>query len=99
MKRQLRASGLNDYVAVDLVNDAGQIIENVFYFEKNKPVKILMKDLEDGKWINYNVNFDGEKLIMVDIDPKSDWQGTDYEIKPEDYEFELCDKRNSKPLI
>jgi len=98
-KRQLRASGLNDYVSVDLIDETGNIIENVFYFEKNKLTKILFHDNEERKWVKTNVCFDGEKLICVDVDEKSDFKGMEVIIYPSDYGFELCDKNNTKPLV
>lgn len=97
-ERQIRASGFNDYVAVDLIDESRTIIENVFYFEKNNPVKILFHDIEERKWVITNVNFDGKKLVCVDVDDRSDFKGMEIIISPSDYEFELCDKNNCKPI-
>lgn len=96
-KRQLRVSGLNDYIAVDLVDEDKNIIENVFYFGKNQIVQVLVKEHEEKFWVKTNVLFDGNKLILVDVDPNSDWMGMEYEIEQKDYEFELCDEFNIKP--
>lgn len=98
-ERQIRISSLNDYVAVDLIDESKKIIENVFYFGLRQHVKVLMHDDEERKWIKTNVIFDGEKLNFIDIDPNSDFMGMEYDIKPSNYEEELCDKNNIKPIL
>lgn len=98
-KRQIRISGLNDYIAVDLVDDKEKILEEVFYFSKNKPIKILLRDHEEHKWVQHNVNFDGKELIVGNTDLSSDFYGQVFSIKESEYEFELLDKSNSKPIL
>lgn len=98
-KRQIRISGLLDYIAVDLIDKDGNILEEVFYFSKNKPIKILFRDHEEHKWVQHNVNFNGEELIACNTDMSSDFYGQVFSIKESDYEFELLDKNNSKPIL
>lgn len=98
-KRQIRVSGLNDYIAVDLVNDEGEIKEEVFYFALNKPIKILLRDHEEHKWVQHNVNFNGKELVVGNTDLSSDFYGQVFSIKECDYESELLDKANSKAIL
>lgn len=53
IKRQLRVSGLKDYIAVDLVNDKGIIISTPFYLKRTGMAKIKYKD--DGQSYLTNV--------------------------------------------
>jgi len=98
-KRQIRISGLNDYIAVDLVDDKRKILEEVFYFALNKPIKILLRDHEEHKWVQHNVNFNGKELVVGNTDLSSDFYGQVFTIKESDYESELLDKSNSKAIL
>lgn len=44
IKRQLRVSGLKDYIAVDLVNEKGVILSTPFYLTAKGMQKIKYKD-------------------------------------------------------
>lgn len=98
MKRVARISGLNDYIAIDLVqeeNGREVIKETIWSFYKNKLETALYKDREEGRWTKVNVLFDGEKLICADIDDKSYWKGMEWETDID----EFLDSRQIKPLL
>lgn len=70
-KRELRISGYKDYIAIDIVDETGKIIETPLYLRANgKPVKckILWETT-----INYSskqnwmepgiIKFDGQKIL------------------------------------
>ena len=83
-KRQLRISGKNDYVAIDVIereNGIDVIKETIFYFEKDKPIEFLMMDFEEKKWFKTKGTFNGLEIICIDIDKNSDWCGMDYTYK------------------
>lgn len=96
MKRELRISAQKDYIAVDYVNGttSGNHIESTpFYLAKDKPIKVKSFDAEENKWMAVSLLFDGEKVIAKDIDPRSDFEGMDWEIELE----ELLDAKIFKP--
>lgn len=66
MKKTLRKSQFADYVAVDLLNKDGQIVETPIYLQKNKPVNLLAFDVEENKYVTAKVIFDGRVLKCDD---------------------------------
>lgn len=65
MKRQLRVSGLNDYIAVDLVNDKGVILSTPFYLKYTGHGKLKYKDEGISRLTNVFLMADGEKLTRL----------------------------------
>lgn len=66
MKRQLRVSGLKDYVAVDLVNDKGVIISTPFYLKYTGTQKIKYKDDGASRLTDVFMSPDGDRLLCRD---------------------------------
>lgn len=63
MIRILRQSEFKDYIAVDLINELGNVISTPIYLRKNKPQKLWAFDAEQRKYLKTMVTFDGEKLL------------------------------------
>lgn len=69
-KRSLRVSGFNDYVAVDMVDETGNIISTPIYLKPNE--SIVVKNLnEDLKiWVKTRITFNAERkrIDCEDVD-------------------------------
>lgn len=64
MKRQLRVSGLKDYIAVDMVNDKGVILSTPFYLNITNTIKIRYKD-EGESYITNVTMAAGDKNYLL----------------------------------
>lgn len=94
MKRVLRVSGFNDYIAVDLQDNKGKTVSTPLYLKKDSPVKVKCFDAEDNKWYKTELTFDGRSVQARDIDIKSTVHGMQWDVPYEEltnsevYEFD-----------
>lgn len=77
MKRQLRISGLQDYIAVDMVNERGVILSTPFYLKYNSMGKLKYKEDLVSRMTNVFLVGDGEKLTHLIA---RDSEGFDFNI-------------------
>lgn len=87
MKKKLRVSGYNDYVAVDEVGEKGKILSTPIYLTKDKPSFFLAFDAEENRYYKTEVTFDGKKLLCHSLKDDFKWESpldelTDGTFKP-----------------
>lgn len=68
LKRVLRKSSYNDYIAVDIVDEKSKIVETPFYLKVNETKEVLYKDVEERKWVKTKVKVskDFKEIDCVD---------------------------------
>lgn len=66
MKRQLRISGMKDYIAVDIVNEKGVIISTPFYLKYTGHGKLYYKEMGISRLTNVFIAPDFDKLLARD---------------------------------
>lgn len=67
MKRQLRVSGLKDYIAVDIVNERGIVLSTPFYLKyTDLNVKLKYKDEGISLLTNVFISPDFDKILARD---------------------------------
>ncbi len=68
MKRQLRVSGLKDYIAVDVVNEKGIIQSTPFYLTYTGHGKLMYRELGISRLTNVFIAPDFDKILARDSD-------------------------------
>lgn len=68
--RSLRVSGFNDYLAVDLVDETGNIVSTPIYLKPNESMVIKNLDEEAKTWNKTKITFNPEKkrIDCEDVD-------------------------------
>lgn len=83
MNLQIRKSSFGDYIAVDDVDDAGNIISSPFYIKRNESVNAYVKDQELNKYVLCEITMTAAgHLVAVDIDSESEFNGLTWTVDP-----------------
>ena len=60
LKRVLRKSSYNDYIAVDIVDEKSKIVETPFYLKANETKEVLYKDVEERRWVKTKIKISND---------------------------------------
>ena len=94
MKRNIRISSFNDYVAIDVVDDKDKILSTPLYLHKSNRVAVKVKDFEEHTWERATVEFLGDGMMKIVCDDNISWEDNVKELLDES-QFKFYEQSNS----